>query len=80
MKVKVINHKIIKALIKRMPEQAEKAMKKYPKLNQWASGQDWPTYRQLVALAKKFHVPFGYFFLEKLPRKRKQNSNCTNVG
>ncbi len=67
MKVKVLNPKIIKALIEQMPEQAEQARNKYPKLKQWAVGQDYPTYRQLVELAKKFHVPFGYFFLEKLP-------------
>jgi Zn-dependent peptidase ImmA (M78 family) len=31
---------------------------------------DYPTYNQLIELSKIFHIPFGYFFLEKLPERK----------
>ncbi|MFT4024440.1 MAG: hypothetical protein QM664_11720, partial [Flavihumibacter sp.] len=40
---------------------------KFPHLQEWIDGQKKPTVNQLADFAKAVHVPFGFFFLEKLP-------------
>ena len=40
---------------------------KFPKLNKWINKDDFPTVRQLEKFSKATNVPFGYFFLDKLP-------------
>lgn len=70
MKVENININILKELSNKMPEMVEKARQMFSKFDIWVSGQDHPTYNQLVELSKIFHVPFGYFFLEKLPERK----------
>lgn len=70
MKIKNLNIKIIHKLATLMPDEAKRAMKKYPEFEQWLSGCKYPTYTQLVELSKIFHVPFGYFFLKELPTFR----------
>ena len=44
--------------------------KKFPKYDKWLEGKDYPTYNQLVELSEIFNIPFGYFFLEKLPERK----------
>ncbi len=66
-KVKNINKNILKELLKRMPEQVVHVKNKFPKYDEWIKGEDYPTYNQLIELSKIFHIPFGYFFLERLP-------------
>jgi len=39
----------------------------FPKLADWLSGGHYPTAKQLAEFAKAVHIPFGYFFLDKLP-------------
>lgn len=39
----------------------------FPKLADWLSGGPYPTVKQLAKFAKAVHIPFGYFFLDKLP-------------
>lgn len=39
----------------------------FPKLADWLSGGPYPTAKQLAEFAKAVHIPFGYFFLDKLP-------------
>ncbi len=39
-------------------------------LPDWVSGKKKPTINQLATLAKKINVPFGYFFLDHLPRQQ----------
>jgi len=70
MKVKNININILKELSNKMPKMAEKARQEFSKYDIWVSGDDYPTYKQLVKLSKIFHVPFGHFFLEKLPERK----------
>ena len=69
MKVTNININILKELLKKMPEEA-KGLDKYPNFRKWINGDDYPTYNQLIELSKLFHIPFGYFFLEKLPERK----------
>jgi transcriptional regulator with XRE-family HTH domain len=67
MKVHFINPNILKEIASKYPESAQKARKRFKNFDRWLSGEDYPTYNQLVQLAKIFDVPFGDFFLEKLP-------------
>ncbi len=69
-KVKSVNVNILKELSEKMPEKGEYAKSKFPKFDKWLSGEDYPTYNQLVKLSKIFYIPFGYFFLEKLPERK----------
>jgi transcriptional regulator with XRE-family HTH domain len=67
MKVDFINPSILRELAHRFPEGAQKARKRFKNFDKWLAGEDYPTYNQLVQLSKIFGVPFGDFFLEKLP-------------
>ena len=40
---------------------------KFPQLQEWIDGKKKPTVNQLADFAKTVHIPFGFFFLEKLP-------------
>ncbi|MDN3512966.1 MAG: ImmA/IrrE family metallo-endopeptidase [Candidatus Brocadia sp.] len=40
---------------------------RFPKLADWLSGGYDPSVKQLAEFAKAVHIPFGYFFLDKLP-------------
>jgi transcriptional regulator with XRE-family HTH domain len=71
MKLKgLINPDILKELASKYPESAQKARKRFKNFDRWLSGEDYPTYNQLVQLAKIFDVPFGDFFLEKFPERK----------
>ena len=70
MKVENININILKELNNKMPELAGKARQVFSKYDIWVSGEDYPTYNQLIELSKIFHIPFGYFYLEKLPERK----------
>lgn len=41
---------------------------KFPQLQEWINGKKKPTVNQLADFAKAVHIPFGFFFLEKLPQ------------
>lgn len=45
----------------------ERAVKSFPKLTSWLSGEQLPTVNQLQQFAKRFYVPFGYLFLQQVP-------------
>ncbi len=53
-----------------MPEYEIQIKEKFSKYDKWIKGEDYPTYNQLVKLSKIFNIPFGYFFLEKLPERK----------
>jgi len=67
MKVDFINPNIFRELAQRFPEGAQRARRRFKQFDKWLTGEDYPTYRQLVHLSKIFDVPFGNFFLDKLP-------------
>ncbi len=67
MKVDLINPSILRELAQKFPESAQKARKRFNRFDRWLAGEDYPTYNQLVQLSKIFDVPFGDFFLERLP-------------
>jgi len=68
MKVDLISTDILRELAQRFPEGAQKARKRFKNFDRWLAGEDYPTYNQLVQLSKIFDVPFGDFFLDKLPQ------------
>jgi hypothetical protein len=68
MKIDFISPNILRELAQRFPESAQKTRKRFRNFDRWLVGEDYPTYGQLVQLSKIFDVPFGDFFLEKLPQ------------
>ncbi len=60
----------LKWAYKRAGLDEETAVKKFPKLKSWLSGEQKPTFKQLQDFATKFYVPFGYLFLNKIPEER----------
>lgn len=48
----------------------EKAIEAFPLLEDWLSDTKKPTVNQLQEFSKKFHVPFGYLFLNQAPEER----------
>ncbi len=70
MKVTNININILKEILQKNPEYKIQVKKKFPKYDKWIKGEDYPTYNQLIELSKILHIPFGYFFLEKLPERK----------
>ncbi|MFZ8786513.1 hypothetical protein [Thermocrinis sp.] len=70
MKIDFINPSILRELAERFPEGAQKTRKRFKNFDKWLMGEDYPTYNQLVQLSKIFGVPFGDFFLEKLPETK----------
>jgi len=67
-KITQINTKILKELARLKPHVYEDILKRKPKSKKWFTGEDYPTYNQLIELSKKFNVPYGYFFFEELPK------------
>jgi Zn-dependent peptidase ImmA (M78 family) len=43
---------------------------KFPQLQEWIKGDKKPTVNQLADFAKSVHIPFGFFFLDKLPERK----------
>lgn len=48
----------------------EKAVEAFPLLADWLSDKKKPTVNQLQNFARKFHVPLGYLFLNRIPEER----------
>jgi hypothetical protein len=69
MKVKNINKNILIELKETQPENYINFKEKYPEIDLWIKGKDYPTYNQLLELSKEFDIGFSCFFLEKLPKK-----------
>lgn len=50
--------------------QGDSIWMKFPSLKAWIDGEKKPTVKQLAEFAKTVHIPFGYFFLDKLPETK----------
>ncbi len=70
-KVDIINPNILRKLTAKHPKEKERARKRFKRFDKWLTGEDFPTYNQLVELSKIFGIPFGDFFLDKLPEERR---------
>lgn len=63
------NVNILSALLAQNERKAIAAATKFPKIQNWQQQTDKPTLKQLAGLAKYFSIPFGYFFLDNVPKK-----------
>jgi Zn-dependent peptidase ImmA (M78 family) len=54
--------------------------KKFPKIESWVNGEAKPTFKQLEALAKATHTPFGYLFLKEPPVESVPIPDLRTVG
>jgi Zn-dependent peptidase ImmA (M78 family) len=66
MRVENVNIDIIRQTANRLDTPS---LSKFPKLHEWIEGTRFPTFNQLKALANTAKIPFGYFFLEDLPKQ-----------
>ena len=64
-----VSKKVLHWALGRAKMEAEDLQDKFPKIQKWIAGQALPTLRQLEALAKTTHTPFGFLFLEEPPEE-----------
>lgn len=62
------NVNILNALISENINKSTEITNEFPKINLWRRYEDKPTVNQLNQLASFFNIPFGYFFLNELPK------------
>lgn len=68
MSTALLNHQMIHWARKRADMSTDEALSKIHKnYLLWERGEAKPTFKQAQVLAKKLHVPFGYFYLSKPP-------------
>jgi Zn-dependent peptidase ImmA (M78 family) len=65
-----VNKKILDWVLDRSGLTLADLKDKFPKLDQWMTGQKHPTFRQLESLAKSTFTPLGFFFLKEPPKER----------
>ncbi|MEO6232133.1 MAG: ImmA/IrrE family metallo-endopeptidase [Ferruginibacter sp.] len=61
------NINILRQLVEQHPQKGADVKAKFPRINEWQQETQKPTINQLIGLASYFHIPFGYFFLKKMP-------------
>ena len=49
-------------------------------LNAWKTGEKQPTLKQLEAMSRKTHIPFGYFLLQTPPDEDIALAECRTIG
>ena len=64
-----VRPEILRWAVQRAGYSEEKAVEAFPKLQDWLSGEKKPTISQLQNFASKFFVPFGYLFLQQIPKE-----------
>lgn len=65
-----IRPNMLRWAFRRAGYEEEKAIEAFPLLEDWLSDTKKPTVNQLQEFSKKFHVPFGYLFLNQAPEER----------
>jgi hypothetical protein len=68
LKITQFNKEILKELMNVKPKAYSRAKERFPNIENWMIGTDYPTYNELVELSKIFKIPSGYFFFGKLPK------------
>jgi transcriptional regulator with XRE-family HTH domain len=66
--------------IERFGDQSDSLYEKFPKLEEWESGDTLPTLKQLEAFANAAYVPLGYLFLEEPPKESLPIPDLRTVG
>lgn len=75
-----IKREIIQWAIDRSGLTAEHLAEKFPKLNEWKSGEKHPTFRQLENFAKTTMTPFGFLLLDSPPEERLPIPDFRTIG
>ena len=63
------NVDILTTLLYQNNDKAITITRHFPQIDKWKEKKDKPTINQLSGLATYFNVPFGYFFLNEIPKK-----------
>ena len=63
-----VNREIFSWAVTRAGSTPKDVLSRYPKFQQWTTGEVSATVKQLKDFSKKFHFPFGYFFLSNIPQ------------
>ncbi|MDR2405991.1 MAG: ImmA/IrrE family metallo-endopeptidase [Deltaproteobacteria bacterium] len=50
----------------------EKILRRFPKVQEWISGEDQPSMRELSIFSEITHIPLGYFFLNSPPTESRE--------
>ena len=71
---------LIRWAIERSGLPEEQLLEKFPKLDEWKTGDRHPTFRQLEEFAKATMAPFGLLFLEEPPKEEIPIPDYRTVG
>ena len=74
------NIEILNNLLKEDSFKSINISERFPKINIWRQQIEKPTIAQLSGLASYFNVPFGYFFLNAIPKKDYPIPHYRSVG
>jgi Zn-dependent peptidase ImmA (M78 family) len=75
-----VKPELIRWAIDRSGLPVEDLTEKFPKLNEWQTGEKQPTIRQLEDLAKRTMTPFGYLLLDEPPEETLPVPDFRTVG
>ena len=75
-----VNPDLLRWAINRSGLLKEDLQQKFPKLDEWLSGDKDPTLKQLEAFAKRTMTPFGYMLLSKAPKEQLPIPDFRTVG
>jgi Zn-dependent peptidase ImmA (M78 family) len=65
-----ISPRVLEWAIERVGERGELLYQKFPRLEEWESGDTQPTMKQLEDFAKAAYVPIGFMFLSEPPEEK----------
>ncbi|MEE8432208.1 MAG: ImmA/IrrE family metallo-endopeptidase [Candidatus Desulfatibia sp.] len=65
-----VNKELLLWALERSHRTVDELQNKFPKIEQWITGEVQPTLRQVEILAKKTLTPLGFFFLNEPPEDR----------
>ncbi len=65
-----VNPRVLSWALKRSGLTTDYLQNKFGRINEWLSGERYPTLLQLESFAKATSTPFGYFFLDEPPEVR----------
>ena len=80
MQTVAVNPNLIRWAIDRSGLEADDLLKKFPRLDEWKTGERQPTFRQLENFAKTTMTPFGFLFLDDPPEEKLPIPDFRTVG
>jgi len=65
-----VSREVLQWAVRRSGLELDDLVQRFPRIQQWAEGESYPTLRQLESLAKATLTPLGFFFLAEPPEQR----------